>query len=380
MAKILKDNKPACFAGCDFVLQFDESRKNTKIKLLQITDMQFIDATQRRYPERLTPPEVTAWAPENFDISAGTHIRSLIAQTKPDMIFITGDIVYGSFDDAGTTLEWYCDFMDSLGIPWAPVFGNHDNESAKGVTWQCEQFEKSKYCMFKRGEVSGHCNYSVGIAVGDELIRIMHMVDSNGCEFDHDHTDVIREEKIFADQIELICQNSSLADKAQNKKIPGFVACHAPTKEYRDAEIAKGYYTEKGNYTIGADVEAKDDDFGYMGSALTQFTATEGDFLSTLKQSNVEAMFVGHWHSRNTCVKYEGIRWIYGLKTGIYDSHIPGQLGGTLVTLEGNNFEVSHVHSLVKYPPYKLYANMSYSACTVKGKTIDEDILEENNG
>ena len=216
MAKILKDNKPACFAGCDFVLQFDESRKNTKIKLLQITDMQFIDATQRRYPERLTPPEVTAWAPENFDISAGTHIRSLIAQTKPDMIFITGDIVYGSFDDAGTTLEWYCDFMDSLGIPWAPVFGNHDNESAKGVTWQCEQFEKSKYCMFKRGEVSGHCNYSVGIAVGDELIRIMHMVDSNGCEFDHDHTDVIREEKIFADQIELICQNSSLADKAQN--------------------------------------------------------------------------------------------------------------------------------------------------------------------
>lgn len=41
MIQILKDTKNSLFNGCDFVLQLGEERKNTKIKLLQITDMQF---------------------------------------------------------------------------------------------------------------------------------------------------------------------------------------------------------------------------------------------------------------------------------------------------------------------------------------------------
>ena len=175
MSEIIKGGKD--FDGCDFVLRLDSDRKNTKIKLLQITDMQIIDSLQRRTPERLRIDEVNAWKPENFDSMCGNQIRSLVVQTKPDLIFITGDIIYGSFDDSGTTLEWFCGFMDSLEIPWAPVFGNHDNESAKGVKWQCEQFEKSKYCIFARGNVSGNSNYTVGIAVGDELVRVLHMLD-----------------------------------------------------------------------------------------------------------------------------------------------------------------------------------------------------------
>ena len=181
MSIIIKNTKGTVFEGCDFVVGLPKEREND-VKILQITDMQVIDSSQRRYPDRIRPDEIAAWAPENFDAQCGNHIRSLIAQSSPDLIIITGDIVYGSFDDSGETLRWMCSLMDSFEIPWAPVFGNHDNESKKGVAWQCEQLVKSEYCLFKRGSVSGNSNYTVGIAAGDELVRIIHMLDSNGCK------------------------------------------------------------------------------------------------------------------------------------------------------------------------------------------------------
>ena len=206
------------FRGCDFVIQLGKDCHCAPIKLLQLTDMQFIDATQRRSPDRLRNDEIIAWHPDNFMAQCGNHIASLIVQTKPDLIFITGDIVYGSFDDNGTTLEWFCSFMDSFEIPWAPTFGNHDNESAKGVDWQCAQFENSKYCVFRRGNVSGNSNYSVGIAVGDELVRVLHMIDSNGCVTNHSH--VISKAGIYPDQLALIDENTQAIQKSQGHLTP----------------------------------------------------------------------------------------------------------------------------------------------------------------
>ena len=75
-------------------------------------------------------------------------------------------------------------------------------------------------------------------------------------------------------------------------------------------------------------------------------------FMEVIKQCNVQAVFAGHFHSVNTCISYEGVKWVLGLKTGQYDYHNPGQLGGTLVTLEKDEFTVSHLPSLVKYAPF----------------------------
>ena len=70
-------------------------------------------------------------------------------------------MIYGEFDDQGTSFELFCDFMDSFGIPWAPVYGNHDNESRKGIDWQNARFEAAPYCLFKKGSTTGNGNYSV---------------------------------------------------------------------------------------------------------------------------------------------------------------------------------------------------------------------------
>ena len=335
---ILKDT-----FGCDFVLSLPENRKNTKIKLLQLTDMQVIDASQRRTPDRLRIDEIKAWSPDKFDANFGDHARSLITQTRPDMIFITGDMVYGSFDDKGTTFEWFCDFMDSFEIPWAPVFGNHDNESARGVDWQCERLAACKYSMFKRGEVTGNGNYTVGIAVGGELVRVMHMIDSHGR---------LRIFGIYEDQVALMLENTEKITAAVGKKIPAFAAFHIPTPEFEAAERAKGYTDgDRQFYVIGVDVPAKDGDFGMKYESFPRNWGNMGEYLDTFKKCNIDGVFVGHQHNISTCISWQGIRWCYGLKTGQYDFHVPGSLGGTLVTLDGDKFEVAHVPALVPMAP-----------------------------
>lgn len=343
--------------GCDFFVTLPEDRKNTSIKLLQLTDMQIIDAGQRRTPDRIRIDEINAWNIKNSDILCKNHIKSLVAQSNPDLIFITGDVVYGSFDDNGTVLKDFCGFMDSFKIPWAPVFGNHDNESKMGVKWQCEQFENSEYCLFKKGNVSGNGNYTVGIKIGDELVRVMHMIDSNGCGSSEEDC-VIKNPGIFLDQMEMISENTKLIEKNFGRKVPAFVAFHIPVKEFEDAEIYNGYKTnEREFYAIGVDTEAKPGDLGFKLERYNTIK-TDFDFLSYMRKAGVDGVFAGHCHNICTVMEYEKIKWVFGLKTGQYDYHIPGQIGGTAVEISGDDFSVKHLPSLVHFAPYPGGAKM----------------------
>lgn len=339
--KIIKDANS--LYGCDFVVDFPADKE--KIKLLQITDMQIIDSSQMRTPDRLCAEEIEAWKPESMDGNFFNHVKSLVAQTKPDMFFITGDMVYGQFDDSGRVFEKFCEFMDSFEIPWLPVFGNHDNESEIGVDRQCEMLSNAKFSLFKRGEVTGNSNYTVGISKGGKLVRVMYMLDSHG---------VLRAQGLYPDQLEFVSNSAKNIIKINNTSVPGFAAFHFPTKEFICAETEKGYLTEeRRSYVIGVDVEAKDDDFGSRQENYKKIGSIEvPGFLDLVKECNINAVFIGHYHSVCTCITYENIKWVYGLKTGQYDYHTPGQLGGTLVTLENGDFTVARVPALVKYAPF----------------------------
>jgi len=349
MGYIIERGESVCLRGCDFIIRLDESRRNTPIKILQLTDMQVIDAAQRRYPERLGASEIAAWQPESFDGLFGDHARSIINQTRPDLIFITGDMVYGEFDDKGTTMKWFCALMDSFKIPWAPTFGNHDNESAMGVDWQCAQLANSKYCLFKRGEVSGNSNYTVGIAVGDELVRVLHMVDSNGCYGGTDKS-VIKNACIRPDQLALIENNTKKITASAGRRVPAFMAFHIPVLPFELAEREKYGKTREQLFTLGVDTEAKDGDFGFKREPYGTIE-TERDFVEFAHANGVDGVFVGHVHNLNTCIDFCAIKWVFGMKTGQYDYHVPGQIGGTLIRLNGSEFEVSHVPALVKPAP-----------------------------
>lgn len=361
--EIIRNTENTVFDGCDFVVQLPEERSGQSVRVLQLTDMQIIDSAQRRTPDRIRADEIASWAPENFDGLCGDHIRSLVAQSRPDLIIITGDIVYGSFDDAGSTLRYICELMDSLGVAWAPTFGNHDNESKMGVDWQCEQFEKSRYCLFKRGTVSGNSNYTVGIAIGERLVRVIHMLDSNGCKGSEDPS-VIKQPGIFPDQLALVEQNTACIRAAQGGEVPAFVAFHIPVETFKQAEYAKGYRKdEEQYYVIGVDAVAQDDDFGFCLEKYSTIAVGE-DFCSFLRSVSVDGVFVGHYHKTCISILYEGMRWTFGRKTGQYDYHAPYQLGATEIVLRGDDFEVRHIPSLVHPAPMPIGARSFYGLFT----------------
>jgi len=162
----------------DFFVEFEE---NKDIVILQLSDMQIIDSAQQRYETRLEPEQYDYWVRENSDERCFNPVRETIENVKPDFIIISGDLVYGEFDDKGTSFTELVEFMESFGILWAPVFGNHDNESMMGVDWQCRILESAEHCIFKQRSLTGNGNYTVGIVQGKRLKRVFYMLDSNGC-------------------------------------------------------------------------------------------------------------------------------------------------------------------------------------------------------
>ena len=336
------------FDGCDFVIQLGEERANTDIKVLQLTDTQIIDSAQD-FKNRLSSGQVALWAPENMEALCGNHIRSVIAQSKPDVIILTGDNVYGEFDNNGTSMKWLCVTMDSFKIPWIPIFGNHDNESAKGIAWQCEQFTNSEYCVFERGDVTdvtdvtGNGNFTVGIATGDKLVRVLNMIDTNGSK--NAEGVVTTTAGIYDDQIKMFEAKAERIKTAQGEKVPSFMAFHIQTADFVKADKRYAKNNPSETYTIGKNEYG---DFGSKGSALPD-TNIVSSILDFARNCNTEAVFVGHEHRINTAISYEGIKWVFGLKTGQYDTHTKGQIGGTEIVLNGSSFSVTHVYSKAPY-------------------------------
>lgn len=142
----------------DFTVDVEEGRD---IRVLQLTDVQTISAEQKRYPNRISDS-----GKADTYLGYQRYIGQVIERYDPDFIIMTGDNTYGEFDDSGEQLVALIEFMETFEIPWAPVFGNHDNESNMGVDWQCEQFENAEYCLFKQRTLTGNGNYSVGITQG----------------------------------------------------------------------------------------------------------------------------------------------------------------------------------------------------------------------
>ena len=130
--------------------------KNGKFKILVLSDIQDTDTPQK----------------ETTDL-----INAAIDATQPDFIALTGDNIAGwwkNVDKAATekAVDAVAQTIDSRGIPFALVFGNHDHEGlcdeknamsqeeAKEFILSC--FQKYKTCLAVEGEeMTGVGNYNL---------------------------------------------------------------------------------------------------------------------------------------------------------------------------------------------------------------------------
>lgn len=345
----------------DFTVEVESGRD---VRLLQLSDTQILDAGQARFEGRLGSTNPLITYDEVYD-KCFKYVKNAIERTEPDLILLTGDLVYGEFDDSG---KWFLElikYMDSFQIPWAPIFGNHDNESMKGVTWQCEQLENAEYCLFKRGETTGNGNYSVGIVQDKKLIKAIYMMDSNGCSnafkdgygatdengnpLTYNEGEKVKTSTGFGtDQVEWLANSSKKIDETLGYTVTKFLGMHMPLAQVAQAAYEAGYQSNNstGNdetYKIGVDVVAKNGDFGEKGEYFKGAHTVSG-LWDVLKQNKFDGIFMGHSHKNSVSILYDGIRLTFGLKTGKFDRYLDNSLGGTQIHVNANGFNVNHLY------------------------------------
>ena len=298
----------------DFVVEVEEGKNPV---ILQITDTQIIDSSQ--YSQGIT---ASYYTPEKFGIRLENYLRETINAVQPDLIIMTGDNIYGKFDNSGASLTKLINLMESFEIPWAPVFGNHDNESKMGVAWQCAQFEAAEYCMFKRNTLEGNGNYTVGIAQGGKLTRVFFMMDSNGCGSPSGQSTNDGQMRTYAGfgdkQIAWFEEIGALLDTHTPDTKVSF-AFHIQIHAFAKAYAKYGYSASNTVVNIDKHDSLEQGDMGYIGGLITGMWDTNDSVFARMKAIGCDSIYVGHEHNMSASVVYDGVRFQFGQKIGTYD-------------------------------------------------------------
>ncbi len=305
----------------DFTVDVEKGREPV---ILQLADPQIIDSRQLRFPERLGDVEIDIWDTHRDYERCYKYLEEIIRETKPDFIFIVGDLIYGEFDDKGTALLKFVEFMESFKIPWAPVFGNHDGETQKGINWVCEQYEKAEHCLFKQRTLTGNSNYTVGITQDGKLLRVFYLMDTNDygtsprITLDNGHSTT--KMGLQSDQIEWY-RSSIKKIKAVCPDVKLSFAFHVAIYAFCDAY--KKYGVEFGNESavnIDAIPNKPIEDFGYIGPDNKPRWYWDSDYTvwNDIKSFGVDSVFAGHVHHYSSSIVHEGVRLQYGQKSSEY--------------------------------------------------------------
>lgn len=339
--RVTLDKESDCPA--DFVL---EVAGDEPIKILQLTDTQMIDETQVRKGNGAVSTRYADHDNCIYDI-----VRQTVEATDPDLILITGDYVYGDYDDNGSLFREQTDFFDSLGIYWAPIYGNHDNDSdSEYAVWmdedypdwyarkQCQYFEQAEYCLFRtRAQISGYSNFSIAIEQGGEIVRSIVMFDTHGS--------LQTTQGITSAQMNWYKDTVKAINDYAGKTVKQFIGIHVPMHVFKVALQEKygelGYNDSPTNFTIPENAD------GDCGALIDQGMSGHDKDLSqfnVFKEKGADAILAGHIHKVNTIVLYQGVRLVMGTKSSRYDKYNEEQLGGTIFTVTGEEYTVEHYY------------------------------------
>ncbi len=322
------------------------------MRVLQLTDMQTIDLTHIRNATRDRQIKGAYFKNGVCGMEERTyaHVRALVKETGPDLILLTGDNVYGEFDDAGVMMRELIALMESLEIPWAPVFGNHDNESRMGVNWQCAQFEAAPHCLFARGNVTGNSNYMIYLENEGKPTFALAMLDSNGCH--NVGNPIAPEEGVQPDNIDydlLTHENCIAADQVAwyreaVRGLPNAIFLHIQIHAFYEA------LQRKYGYVHGTDVATdREGDVGFYPEHMPEgrFVDPDHALFETARKAGCRAIFAGHQHRVDSMVRWQGMTLGYGLKTGFCTYWRGGATGGTLHEISADgSMKSTHVYRI----------------------------------
>lgn len=254
-------------------------------------------------------------------------IDDLIRETDPDLITLSGDNAWGTM----AYIE-LIKLVDSYGIPWAPVMGNHDGQGCVSEFWAAYLLYKAENCLFEFGpEHMGYGNYIINITENGKIIHTLFMMDT------HNNSEYILEDgsivggydHLWGNQIEWYKWAVNGISDIAGETVESTVVMHIPVYEYKDAW--KKFYGSEELGTIASEFAPEAQ--GINGEGIFSAPVNNGFFAACKELGSTKNMLVGHDHANNFQITYEGIRLNYALKTGYGSYFTEGLMGGTTITV-----------------------------------------------
>lgn len=336
------------------VLKFNE---NGEFKILAISDTQDTNKPQK----------------EMLDI-----INNALDKVMPDLVVFLGDNVAGAFagankENTAEAIRKIIDPVDSRGIPFAIVFGNHDheglcNDSNKMTEEEAKEYELSVYqeyktCLAIEGEEMTGCgtyNLPIKDSKGEKDVFNLWLIDSNPYAEEGGYGYVQK------DQNEWYIKTSN-ALKAANggAPLPSLIFQHIAVPEvYELADVSD---TKKDGYVKGHTAMFKSKYYkasdrvvhGAFNEGPCPADVMHNQFNLWKAQGDIIGAFFGHDHVNDFLGKVDGI-WLGAVPAAGYYSY-GNNHGVRTITLNekdltGFETEVIYADSLLGYkvkPEYK---------------------------
>lgn len=292
-------------------------------------------------------------------------------QVLPDFIVLDGD----TFMDANREIvDRTIDFFDSLNIPFALTYGNHDMQGFYSSNYINRKMLEATNAVYKnpnsQGEdnVFGLSNYFVNLKDGDDLKWKLIFMDSNS--YFQTNYDIIHDDQI--DWYEkVVLESSGFTEKPniidETTFTKSLLFFHIPTPEFKTAitdfkENHQGVKSFEDQYCDVREGISSGENKKVKGNIID----TIGEYQSTV------SVGVGHDHINNTDLKYETetgwpLHLIYGMKSsrGIY--HDPDIIGATFYTLRES--KETNIYGNDVYFGFKMVA-LQYGQDATEGVTI----------
>ncbi len=353
---------------------------DSDFKILNIADLQMSEVYTNSQNKR------------NYEL-----VRKLVEQEKPDLITFTGDNFW--LNNAKAATKKFIQNIDSLNVPWAPVFGNHEPETEVDTNWIMEQFLTAKNCIFNIGvkgtdfnkdvakgpkNIDGVGNYVINVLNNEhKIIHTIFMMDSHSNNGDQhpEKVENITDGTAIDGLNGWYAQDNYLFKPDENGKlvgvgttydyiklnqiewyewvvkgvqkinkgevVPSSAFFHIPLPEFN---IAYALYKKNlpKNYN-GRDVI--DGNFGLNRENVCSPYYNSGFFAKMKELGSTKDVIVGHDHVNNSSILYQGIRLTYGLKTGdgCYWDSTGSVSGGTTISINSTGAtKTEHI-----YMPFK---------------------------
>ncbi|EQC27289.1 hypothetical protein SDRG_14910 [Saprolegnia diclina VS20] len=245
--------------------------------VLQIADMHYTGDSSFRCGD---PPPCT-------EANTTAFIEALLKKVKPDLVVFTGDqvenhLLQHNLSEVKTAIDASIRLVIAHKVPWAFVFGNHDEGASMPRRAMFDYMAQQPYAVARRGpnDVGGVGNYVLNVTdTSNATVFRLYFIDTRNTD-----------EVIAPAQVAYLRAAAPTAPLA-----PAVFFHHIPLPEYQLGWMDKLFHKH----------------VGHRGETISSGPQA-GVFNALVKMGDVKAAFAGHDHLNNYCILRKGIQLCYG--------------------------------------------------------------------